>query len=105
MVAGMNFINKPSLRAHNTIRLCDVASTHDAERWNIIHETADSAVDPTIRMGETESLDTSDKQWHERCPSGVLNPHNPCRRWWDKFVVVLVVADTLIVPFQLAYLP
>jgi len=95
----------PSLRPQNTLRLADVASTHDVQHWNKIHKTADAVVDLTIGMGEAECLDTSDKKWRERCPSGMLNPQDSCRRWWDKFVVILVVADTLIVPFQLAYLP
>lgn len=96
---------KPSLKPQNTVRLCDVASTHDAERWNRVHNNADSAVDIATELNGSESLDTSDGRWRETCPSGVLNPRAPCRKWWDRFVVILVVVDTLIVPFQLAYLP
>jgi len=97
----------PVLRSRDTVRLYDVASSQDAERWNKRHHTADADdLDCTMDAGEAEAtLDASDQRWRERCPSGVLNPQDPWRRRWDKFVVILVVADTLIVPFQLAYLP
>jgi len=107
----MPSIEKPSpLRPCNTLRLGDISSTHDVRHWNKTHKTADSAAadsatDSTMMMDDVESGDLSDKQWRERFPSGVLNPQGPVRRWWDKFVVILVVADTIIVPFQLAYLP
>jgi len=96
---------KPSVKHQNTVRLCDLASTHDAENWNRMHKHSFPAVDLAVEDGEPESLDTPDKKWHDKCPSGVFNPQDPSRRWWDKIVVILVVADTLIVPFQLAYLP
>jgi len=49
-------------------------------------------------------VDLTDGNWRRYCPEGVLNPKASFRRRWDHMVGLLVLADVLIVPFQLGYM-
>lgn len=40
-----------------------------------------------------------------QCPNGVLNPRLTSRRLWEFLIVLLVLADTMILPYQMAYKP
>jgi len=48
-------------------------------------------------------LNRSDDQGDGRCVSGSVNPRSISKMIWDLFIILLVLVDSLILPFQFAY--
>lgn len=49
------------------------------------------------------SWDSEEESSTKRCPSGVLNPQWVGRLGWDILVIILVLFDAMVLPFQMAY--
>jgi hypothetical protein len=75
--------------SHRTQTIMDITNQTAARQWVTMQEV----------NHEYGIVDGTSQQ----CPDGVLNPWLATRRAWEILVVMLVLTDSMILPFQLAY--
>jgi len=86
----------------------DRASGTAPPRQSSFHtERSDMASQSTVtrginRMDSLQSTLVEDNP-KIRCPDGTINPNWGLRMMWDLFVILLVLVDAMVLPYQMAY--